>query len=172
MEKIKKLETKHLPYENLKENHAKFKYYTGVHVDVFDCLFDYHQAEKDIKAVKKTKKGRHRLLSYRDQLIITLIKLRLNTWLTRWAVQKQRFMIFFKWINVMYKKLKFLIKWLDHNTSMQTLPKLTIIIDCTEIFIDHPKTYKARAQVYSNYKKYSTVKFLIACTPLGSISFI
>ena len=80
----------------------------------------------------------------------------------------------------MYVKLKFLIKWPDHDASVQTLPnvfqqyfpKLTAIIDCTEIFIDRPKTYKARAQVYSNYKKHSTVKFLIACTPLGSISFI
>ena len=80
----------------------------------------------------------------------------------------------------MYVKLKFLIKWADHDASVQTLPnvfrqyfpKLTAIIDCTEIFIDRPRTYKARAQVYSNYKKHSTVKFLIACTPLGSISFI
>ena len=32
--------------------------------------------------------------------------------------------------------------------------------------------YKARAKVYYNNKKHSTVKFLIACTPLGSISFI
>ena len=80
----------------------------------------------------------------------------------------------------MYMKLKFLIKWPDHDASMQTLPdvfrqyfpKLTASIDCTEIFIDCSKTYKARAQVYSNYKKHSTVKFLIACTPLGSVSFI
>ena len=58
------------------------------------------------------------------------------------------------------------------NVFSQYFPKLTAIIDNTEIFIDHPKTCKARAQVYSNYKKHSTVKFLIACTPLGSISFI
>ena len=32
--------------------------------------------------------------------------------------------------------------------------------------------YKARAKVYSSHKKHSTVKFLIACTALGSISFI
>ena len=76
-------------------------------------------------------------------------------------------------------KLKFLIKWPDHDPSKQTMPsvfrqyfpKLIAITDCTEIFIDHPKTYKARAQVYSNYTKHSTVKFLIACRPLGSISF-
>ena len=102
----------------------------------------------------------------------------------KWAVQKQLFFknndIFRRWINLMYVKLKFLIKWPDHDASMQTLPnvfrqyfpKLTAIIDCTEIFTYRPKTYKARAQVYSNYKKHSTNKFLIACTPLGSIAFI
>ena len=77
--KLRNLKKQYLSYENLKENHAKFKYYTGINVEVFDCLFDCLQAEKDIEAVKKTKKRRHRLLSYRDQLIMTLIKLRLNT---------------------------------------------------------------------------------------------
>ena len=88
--------------------------------------------------------------------------------------------IFRRWINLMYVKLKFLIKWQDHDDNMQTLPnvfrqnfpKLTVITDCTENFIDHQKVHKARAQVYSNYKKHSTIKFLIACTPLGSISFL
>ena len=50
--------------------------------------------------------------------------------------------------------------------------RLTCIIDCFEIFIDAPKGLKAKAQCYSNYKKHSTVKFFIACTPLGSISFL
>ena len=36
-----------------KGNHAKFKYYIGINVQVFDCLFDYLQAEKDIEAAKK-----------------------------------------------------------------------------------------------------------------------
>ena len=50
-------------------------------MEIFDCLFDYLQAEKYIEAVKKKKKKKktHRLLSYRDQLIMTLIKLRLKT---------------------------------------------------------------------------------------------
>ena len=162
LEKIKKLVKKHLFYENLKENHAKFKYYTGINVEVFECLFDFLHAEKDIEAVKKTKKGRHRLLPNRDQLIMTLIKLRLNTQFEKLANQvgcsKTTVHDIFKmWINLMYVKLKFLIKWPDHDASMQTLPnmfrqyfpKLTAIIGCTDIFIDRPKTYKARAQVYS-----------------------
>ena len=153
-------------------------------MEVFDCLFDYLQAEKDIEAVKKTKKGRHRLFCYRDQLIMILIELRLNTQFENLADQVGCLKttvhnIFKTWINLMYVKLTFLIKWTDHDASMQTLPdvfrqyfpKLKIIVDCTEIFINRPKTYKARVQVYSNYKKHSIVKFLIACTPLSSISF-
>ena len=82
----------------------------------------------------------------------------------------------------MYVKLKFLIKSVDHDASMQILPKvfrlyfpkLSAMIDCAETFIDrwYIKAYKARTQVYSNYKKHATVKFLSACTPPGSISFI
>ena len=56
--KLGNLKKKQLSYENLKENHTKFKYYTGINVEVFDCLFDYLQVEKDIETVKKTKNGR------------------------------------------------------------------------------------------------------------------
>ena len=35
--------------------HAKYKYYVGLNVEVFDCLFDYLQAGKVIKTVKKRK---------------------------------------------------------------------------------------------------------------------
>ena len=50
--------------------------------------------------------------------------------------------------------------------------KCVIIIDCTEIFIEQPSDLLARAQVWSNYKHHSTVKFLIGITPQGTISFV
>ena len=50
--------------------------------------------------------------------------------------------------------------------------KCCIIIDCTEIFIERPTDLLARAQVLSNYKHHSTVKFLIGITPQGTISFV
>ena len=49
---------------------------------------------------------------------------------------------------------------------------MTCIIDCFEVFIDRPVNLKAQAQVYSNYKKQSTVKYLISCSPLGAINFL
>ena len=59
--------------------------------------------------------------------------------------------IFWKWIDLIYYKLSFLIKWPDHDAGVQTLPKtfkqyfprLTGIIDCTEIFFDRPKKLNA-----------------------------
>lgn len=35
-----------------------------------------------------------------------------------------------------------------------------------------PTSYAARAQTYLDYKKHNTVKFLIAITPCGSISYL
>ena len=50
--------------------------------------------------------------------------------------------------------------------------KCCVIIDCTEVFIKRPSDLLTRAQVWSNYKHHSTVKFLIGITPQGTISFI
>ena len=49
---------------------------------------------------------------------------------------------------------------------------LHYIIDCFEVFCECPSNLMARAQTYSNYKHHNTVKFLIATTPQGVISFV
>ena len=36
-------------------------------------------------------------------------------------------------------------------------------------FIEHPCSYQARAQTYSNYQKHNKVKFLIGITPCGAV---
>lgn len=88
--------------------------------------------------------------------------------------------VFWKWIDLICCKLSVLIKWPNYEASLRTLPKvlkqffprLTGIIDCTEIFIGRPRKLDARACVHSSYKKHSTVKFPIACTLQGSVSFL
>lgn len=47
-----------------------------------------------------------------------------------------------------------------------------VIIDCTEIHTEHPPKVKERVLMYSDYKHGYTIKFLVACTPFGSISFV
>ena len=51
-------------------------------------------------------------------------------------------------------------------------PCTRCVIDCSEIFTERPCAYQARAQIYSNYKKHNTVKFLIGITPNGAVSFL
>ena len=50
--------------------------------------------------------------------------------------------------------------------------KVTVIIDCLEVFIEEPSNLLARAQTFSNYKHHNTIKILIGITPQGSISFV
>ena len=80
----------------------------------------------------------------------------------------------------MYIHLKFLIKWLSQEVCCANMPQVfkdlyprtRCIIDCSEIFIERPYSYQARAQTYSNYKKHNTVKFLIGISPCGAISYL
>ena len=60
------------------------------------------------------------------------------------------------WIEVMFVRLKPMIKWPDHAVVTRTLPmvfrshfkKCICIIDCFEVFCDRPTRLKARAQTY------------------------
>ena len=89
--------------------------------------------------------------------------------------------IFDKWVDVMARELKFLIKWQGREVLQKTMPhdfvqaygrKVVVVIDCFEVFIDCPGDLLARACTWSNYKHHNTVKFLIGICPQGVISFI
>ena len=73
----------------------------------------------------------------------------------------------------------FLNQWPERDVLRLTMPlsfrrfkKCYVIIDCTEIFMERPSDLLARAQVWSNYKHHSTMKFLIGITPQGTVSFV
>ena len=120
-----------------------------------------------------------------DQILLTLRKLRQNTTFQflahiRGIAKTSVIEYFWKWVDIMYFKLKFLIRMQDREDIFNTIPsvfrskfpRVTSIIDCFEIFIESPKDLLARAQTYSNYKKHCTIKVFISCTPLGAINFI
>ena len=50
--------------------------------------------------------------------------------------------------------------------------KVAIIIDCFEIFLDHPTNLQARAYTWSNYKHKNTAKVLIGIVPQGTVGFV
>ena len=85
--------------------------------------------------------------------------------------------IFYKWLEIMYIRLKPCIRRPDKETVQKTLPtafkrhysQVHCIIDCS---VECPTSLQARAKTFSNYKKHNTIKFLIAITPSGTISFV
>ncbi len=51
-------------------------------------------------------------------------------------------------------------------------PNTRIIIDCTEVFIQHPSAFQAQNQTFSSYKHHTTMKILIGISPGGLITFV
>ncbi|CAN8023050.1 unnamed protein product [Ixodes persulcatus] len=46
------------------------------------------------------------------------------------------------------------------------------ILDCTEIFIETPSSFRVQSETYSTYKKHNTAKGLILCSPNGFVMFV
>ncbi|XP_065067930.1 uncharacterized protein LOC135693391 isoform X2 [Rhopilema esculentum] len=160
----------------MKENDDATRYLTGLFWNVYRVL-----ADSLVPHIKVPRKN----LPPESQLFVALVRLQLNlpfcyirfqTGFSIGSLNKT----FKNIINLMYLKLKFLVQWPDRSHIRETLPpvfkenfpRLTSIIDCFEVFIERPSKLKARAQVYSNYKKHSTVKFLLCCSPLGVVTFL
>ena len=89
--------------------------------------------------------------------------------------------IFLKVIDVMYTRLNPLIIWPDRKNLQETMPrefqqyfrkKVTVIIDCFELFIETPSNLKARTQTFSSYKHHNTIKYSRGITPQGVVSYI
>lgn len=120
-----------------------------------------------------------------DALLLTLMRLRLNLRMEDIAYcfdigLSTASEIFSQYIDLMFLHLRFIIKWPSREVCHANMPQVfkdlyphtRCIIDCSEIFIERPYSYHARAQTYSNYKKHNMVKFLIGITPCGAISFL
>ena len=84
------------------------------------------------------------------------------------------------WLKFMSKELRWLIFWPDRNVIRRNLPasfrkyysRCSIIIDCSEIFIETSSSLDVAAMCWSNYKHHSTIKYLIGITPNGAVSYI
>ena len=120
-----------------------------------------------------------------DELFLVLYRLRCN------ALEKDigdRFglhpssvsQIILTWINFLFFKLKQLPIWAFRQMVNDTMPacfkphypQTRVIIDCTEIFIQMPSSFRAQSQTYSQYKSYNTAKGLVSISPSGMITFI
>ena len=100
----------------------------------------------------------HTKLSPESQLLMVPVRLRLSLPFEYLAMQTKLSLstvnaTFQRVINILHEKLKLFIHWPDQDILFQTLPpifkanlpRLTSIIDCCEIIVEHPRNLKARA---------------------------
>ena len=158
-------------------NGDAIKFYTGLpSYSLLKTVFDF---------VSPLDKHHNSALPLFQQFLMTLVKLRLNLCdqdlAYRFGVSQSTVSRNFrKWIDIMYIRLKPTIQWPSREAVTKTMPvefrrdfkNCICIIDCFEVFCERPSDLMARAQTFSNYKHHNTVKFLIAITPQGVISFV
>jgi len=152
---------------------------TGLKSVVLQNLMIYLTGDFVTSASKSCK------LPKEDQVMLTIIKLKHNMVFELLAYiygigVTTSIEYFWYWLDVMYQKLRGLIKMQDRDYIFQNIPavfkskfpRLTSIIDCFEVFVESPRSLLARAKLYSQYKKHCTIKVLISCTPLGAVNFV
>lgn len=175
----KKVETTPLGLMDDIKNTHKWKYYTGFDYDFIKIVI-FPEIEQYVTSTSTT------ILSPFNQLLLTLVKLRLNLHFKdlafRFKVAATTASSYFKnIIHIMYECFKNFIIWPDRPESQLNIPfcfresfqdKTTVIVDCFEVFIEKPENYLTQQQCWSNYKHHHTIKFLIGITPQGSISYI
>ena len=131
------------------------------------------------------KPGPKRTQTLEDELLMTLMKLRLNLreedLAFRFGVSQSTVsQVISTWLPFFHKELKAFINWPSKEATLKYYPQcfhkyrgtVRCIIDCTEVQIDRPSLAASNSQVYSQYKSRPTIKCLVGVTPSGSISYV
>lgn len=124
-------------------------------------------------------------LNLRERIIMTYCKLKQNISYSFLAVlfnfscsstcQK----IFIETVQLLSAVLEIFIDWPDRDETRRNLPKcfenfldVAVVLDCTEIFIQHPSNLTQQIVTYSTYKHDNTLKIMTGVSPAGNIIWI
>ena len=131
------------------------------------------------------KQGRPRQLSPREEFFLTLCRLRqgfTEEHLTHLYGISQATVsrIVISWINFMFLKFSTIPIWPSKEKVEEHMPadfkekypSTRIIIDCTEIRCQMPKSLRFNRELFSSYKNHTTLKGLAGISPGGAITFI
>ncbi|KAK0141139.1 hypothetical protein N1851_021880 [Merluccius polli] len=159
---------------NILLNDSDSLLYTGIPLETFNTLVSV--LEQFAGSFK---------MSTRDQVLLTLMKLRLNLMIgdlsRRFFISESlSSKIISYWIDKLEEVLRNLIPWLPRETIRATMPlafktnypKTTCILDCSESLLQKPKNLDSRGESYSHYYSHNTVKYLVSIAPCGLIMFI
>ena len=181
----------HFRVEDIQHDDKLICFYTGfISYFVFVTFFEFlgpavnnlrHWGSKGGVRLRQ----RARKLDPKNQIFLTLVKLKLNLKLSDLAfrfglspTQVSRYLT--TWICFLYHHLKE-IYWMPSVQQVrgtlptefkENFPSTFAIIDGSEVFIETPTDLHMQSSTWSAYKHHNTVKFLVACTPNGAISYI
>lgn len=165
----------------LKDNDKKTRFYTGL--PTWSLLHRFYKMVEGFLPTHFNCK-----LSRFQMLTLTLIKLRLNPSFTdigyRFQVDETTAArYFYRCLFILFKLFKKskLVYWPQERKNLLNTPsyfrstfkeKITIIVDCFEIFIERSSILRALAQAFSYYKHHETLKYLIGISVTGAILFV
>jgi hypothetical protein len=169
------------------EDKSKFKFYTGLQKEHFNILWkflgpaSFNLKLPNQKGIADTK------IEPRQQLILTLIRLRMDFPLQD---MKHRYhlctelisRIYNTWIQFMYVKFSELkANMFVKREFHKPLPKAfqnpllrntRIVLDCTEFMTESSRNLSQQGNMFSSYKHHTTCKVLIGVAPSGACMFV
>lgn len=184
------------------ETDQKINFYTGItSLILFESLYKMllplipsitfwrgtkKVVSQKVKSLKTKKKAASRKLTPKNEFLLTLMRLRLGLLnedlADRFGISPATCSETFKtWVRLLSMTIGQFVKWLPQEVVKENMPKIfkkaghgntRVIIDCSEIFIERPKSLETQAATWSDYKSHNTLKFLIGISPTGFISFL
>ena len=182
---------KYFRLEDIQDDDKLVRFYTGfVSFSVLLAFFNFLGQVVNHLNYWGSKEGnrvryRKRKLDPLNQLFLMLVKLRLNSKVLDLALRfglsgSQTSCYITTWVCFLYRHLSE-INWMpavdkvmatQPSSFKEKFPSTYAIIDGSEVFIETPSDLQMQSSTWSQYKHHNTVKFLVACTPNGAISFI
>ena len=155
-------------------NDRQFLVFTGVDKCVFQFLL-YRIGSRLTDS---------RNITRENKVLLVLVQLKMNMESTalaalldisRVAVKG----IFASTLNALKDTVEHFVIWLNRETVQARLPEAfrphpmtRVILDCSEVECSVPQDPAIRVKMYSNYKKWFTMKYLVGTAPCGEITFV
>ena len=124
-------------------------------------------------------------MNTRDRVIMTYMKLKQNLSYSFLAIcfscysSKHCQRVIHDTIKILSKCLKAAIPWPSRQEISKNKPKcfegfesVRIVLDCTEISIQHPANLCCQVITYSHYKGQNTAKVMTGVSPAGNITYL
>ena len=172
-------------YEHLLPKVTVMQYWKGERQTTKEAPIRYSLSNDAEMNSSYQKPGPKRKLTLEQELLLVMMRMRLALLVHDLAFRFQISdslvsSIFLTWIRVMRLEFSHLIIWPSKEVTRENLPncfqlfypKVRCIIDCTEVNIETPSSLDTQAKCWSDYKHHCTVKFLVAITPNGMVSYV